>query len=88
MTRRIIEKFNVKFVYDSNITGGKLSCDLCDHILTSVDDIALGEQFGVCYLCHLKIVQPNIQRWDAGWRPAKISEERILPDLSFVEDDN
>lgn len=88
MNYRMQEKFNVKFIFDSNVKGSKLSCDVCDHILTSQDDLRCGEQFGACYQCHLRIIQPNITKWNEGWRPPKITEERILPDLSFQEGDN
>lgn len=88
MKHKVVEKFGIKFVYSTTPKNNKLSCDLCDHILTSIDDLRYGDQYGVCDLCHLKIVQPNLKKWVDGWRPAKILEERILPDLAFAEGDN
>ena len=68
---------------DAEVDWVPLDCPVCNLTLRDRDDVRSYYRVECCRDCELHFVQPNMERWDAGWRPAKkeiISRRRDLRD--------
>lgn len=52
-----------------------LDCPICELALRDRDDIRAFYRVECCRTCEMHFVQPNMGKWDSGWRP---SEEEII----------
>ena len=55
----------------SKIFDSKIFCDLCSILTATSLDHKSKSETGVCKACNLKFIEPNREKWDAGWRPSK-----------------
>jgi hypothetical protein len=44
---------------------------MCEYLTVTREDISSKARSGVCRECDLKFVQPNFEKWKAGWHPSK-----------------
>ena len=60
-----------------------LSCQICNRLNRTQDDLESCKEFNCCYKCALDFAHPDRERWASGWRPSKesvsTSIERRLP---------
>jgi hypothetical protein len=62
-----------KVVFINKIEHSKDSfyCDLCKHVLTSMDDFNYHKEYNTCNECYLTFVESRKKEWLTGWRPDK-----------------
>ena len=55
-------------------TSVPLECPLCNFLLRDQDDCMSYRKYSCCSDCSLQWAQPNLRKWNRGWRP---EEEEI-----------
>ena len=53
----------------NNSSQHAIFCNLCDRLSASSLDYESKVNTGVCRDCDLKFAQPNMKKWNSGWRP-------------------
>lgn len=48
-----------------------LDCPVCEYGLRDADDQKSYDEKGACTECIDRFYYPNLDQWEAGWRPAK-----------------
>lgn len=72
-----------------------LYCPVCDIAMQSSDDAAYYRQKQCCQKCGMKWADPDLSKWNLGWRPSiedvrrEIESRKSLPisyDMSGIDD--
>lgn len=67
----------IAIIKPKNFKKGKISCGICDFILTNSLDIISSDTYDCCEECRIKWVEARKDEYRLGWRPTaeEISEE-------------
>ena len=60
----------------NNLKG--LFCPVCDFAMIPEKDLSYVKRYGACFSCSTKWAEPDLEKWESGWRP---SEEELQPEL-------
>ena len=58
--------------------GTPFGCPLCDVLFADQIDLMAFHQYGCCSECSYGWAQPNIEKWNDGWRPNKRSVQKTI----------
>lgn len=59
-----------------------LSCDVCEYLMTTRDDVEAYLEFKCCNHCAMTWAHPRRDEWKNGWRPTDSDVEKALANRS------
>ena len=66
-------------IVPQNYEGGTpFACTLCDVLFADQIDLTAFHQYGCCSECSYIWAQPNIEKWNDGWRPNKSQVQKLF----------
>lgn len=74
------EKNGLIIIRPANYKCDEKDCRVCGFALRDMQDINEHERNGCCTDCALYFRQPNIKKWESGWRPSRNEINRIIND--------
>ena len=72
------EKNGLIIIKPTNYKCDEKDCNICGFALRDMQDVYEHAQHGCCTDCSLYFRQPNIKKWDNGWRPSRKKVESII----------
>lgn len=64
------EKNGLIIIRPANYKCDEKDCSICGFALRDMQDVYEHGQHGCCTDCSLYFRQPNIKKWENGWRPS------------------
>ena len=72
------EKNGLIIIRPANYICDEKDCNICGFALRDMQDVREHNMHGCCTDCSLYFRQPNIKKWDNGWRPSRKEIDRII----------
>ena len=72
------EKNGLIIIRPANYICDEKDCSICGFALRDMQDVQEHNLHGCCTDCSLYFRQPNIKKWDKGWRPSRKEIDSII----------
>jgi hypothetical protein len=72
------EKNGLIIIRPANYICDEKDCSICGFALRDMQDVQEHSMHGCCTDCSLYFRQPNIKKWDKGWRPSRKEIDSII----------
>lgn len=72
------EKNGLIIIKPANYICDEKDCSICGFALRDMQDVQEHNMHGCCTDCSLYFRQPNIKKWDKGWRPSRKEIDSII----------